>query len=121
MLDLSNVEDTLIPLIDDYNLCVSNIFYYLFDTDLENLFADSNIKIGQTLHKAKDWKTDNEGWIVECQDGEYLESIELIQNGKTYKCRAFAIQSCHGLDYFLQLDGGLSELGDTNGKDIRSM
>ena len=102
MLNLENVRENIKDLADKYNLCYDNN-HYLFDGDLEELFDDSNISIGETLYKAKDWKYDKDGWLIGCKEGDYLETIELIQNGKTYLCQAFCEYSGCCFDYMLAL------------------
>lgn len=103
MLDLENAKENINQLVDRYNLCVANN-HFLLDSDLEELFYNSNIKVGRTLYKEKDWKCDIEdGCLVGCEDGDYLETIELIQDGKIYLCKAFSDECGCGLDYTLEL------------------
>lgn len=102
MLNLENVKENINQLVGEYNLCVNNN-HYLFDGDLEELFSDSNIAIGNITHKAKDWTYDEDGWLIGCKDGDYLETVELIQDGKSYLCQAFADDFGDGLDYALAL------------------
>lgn len=101
-LNLAYVEKDIDKLTHEYNLCVNN-GHYLFDGDLEELFCDSDITVGKTLHKAKEWKYAEDGWLEGCKDGDYLETIELIQNGNTYLCQAFSDKCGDGLDYMLAL------------------
>lgn len=103
MLNLNSVIENIDYLIDKYNLCV-NHGHYLLDGDLEELLLLSNITIGQVLYKAKDWNYDEDGWLSGCQDGDYLETIELIQNEKIYLCQAFSCCCGDGLDYALALE-----------------
>ena len=102
MLDLANVKSNINQLIDDYNLCV-NRKRFLLDGDLEELFESSNITIGDVTHKEKDWAYSESGWLIGCVDGDYLESIELVQNGIVYLCQAFSDRCGDGLDYTLSL------------------
>ena len=102
MLNLENVNENLAQLAEDFNLCVNNN-HYLFDGDLETLFSESNIVVGETIHKAKDWTYNEDGWLTGCKDGDYLETIELTQNGNTYLCQAFSDCCGDGLDYTLAL------------------
>lgn len=101
-LNLENVNKNMRKLADEYHLCYNNN-HYLFDGDMEELFADSGIEVGETLYKAKDWKYDEGCWLTGCKDGDYLETIELIQNGKTYLCQVFSDCCGDGLDYMLAL------------------
>lgn len=111
ILNLENVEESIDKLADEYHLVSAtnsrysfSSNYYLLDGDLEDLFYHSNIEIGKTLYKAKDWKYDEDGlWIINCEDGDYLETIELIQDGKTYICQACSLKCGDGLDYMLAL------------------
>lgn len=103
MLKLNNVTENIGQLIEEYSLCVNNN-HYLLDGDLEELLSLSNITIGQTLYKAKDWSYDEDGWLAGCSDGDYLETIELIQNDKTYLCQVFSCNCGDGLDYTLALE-----------------
>lgn len=101
-INLEDVGANIRQLIQEYNLIVNNN-HYLMDGDLEQLFCDSNIKVGRTLYKAKDWEYDEDGYLIGCENGDYLETIELIQNGKTYLCQAFSDECGDGLDYMLAL------------------
>lgn len=101
-LNLENVNKNIRELSEEYNLCYNNN-HYLFDGDLEDLFYDSKIKVGNVLYKAKDWEYDEDCYLTGCEDGDYLETIELIQNGKTYLCQAFSDCCGDGLDYMLAL------------------
>ena len=103
MMNLDNVRENIYELAEEYNLIVNNN-HFLFDGDMENLFYDSGITVGDTLYKAKDWKYDEEDcWLIGCEDGDYLETLELIQNGKTYLCQVFSDCCGDGLDYMLAL------------------
>ena len=102
MLNLENVSKNINKLTDEYNL-IRNNNHFLFDGDLEELFDDSNITVGETLYKVKDWEYDEDCWLIGCEDGDYLETIELIQNGKTYYCQVFSDCCGDGLDYMLAL------------------
>lgn len=80
MLNLDNVRENIDELVAEYNL-IENNNHFLYDGDMEDLFYDSGITVGDTLYKAKDWSYDKEdGWLIGCEDGDYLETIELIQN-----------------------------------------
>lgn len=104
MLNLENVRENIKDLVDKYNLCNNNN-HYLFDGDLEELFSDSNINVGETLYKAKDWQYSEDGYdLIGCQEGDYLETIELIQDGKTYLCQVFCEWSGCCYDYMLALE-----------------
>ena len=110
ILNLENVEENIDKLADKYHIgCVSSNRYslntnrYLLDGDLEDLFCDSDIEIGETIYKAKDWEYDEDGWLIGCEDGDYIETIELIQDGKTYLCQVFSDRCGDGLDYTLAL------------------
>lgn len=103
ILNLENVEENIDELVEKYHICVSNN-HYCFDGDLEDLFFNSDIEVGKTIYKAKDWKYDEEGcWLIGCEDGDYIETIELIQNGKTYICQVFSDRCGDGLDYMIAL------------------
>ena len=61
ILNLENVEENIDKLVDKYHIgYVSSNRYslntnrYLLDGDLEDLFCDSDIEIGETIYKAKD-------------------------------------------------------------------
>ena len=103
MLNLNNVTENIGKLIEKYNLCV-NDGHYLLDGDLEELLSISNITIGKTLYKAKDWGYDEDGWLSGCNDGDYLETIELVQNEQIYLCQVFSCCCGDGLDYTLALE-----------------
>ena len=103
MLNLENVKENINQLAVEYNLCVNNN-HYLFDGDLETLFSDSNIVVGDIFHKVKDWEYDKDGYLIGCKDGDYLETIQLIQNGNIYLCQTFSDCCGDGLDYMLALE-----------------
>lgn len=104
ILNLENVNRMdMNRLADEYNLCVNNN-HYLYDGDLEDLFYDSKITVGKTLYKAKDWRYDEDGCcLIGCEEGDYLETIELIQDGKIYLCQVFCEYSGCCPDYMLAL------------------
>jgi hypothetical protein len=115
MLNLENVKENIDELVNKYHICVSNN-NYLLDGDLEELFYDSNIDVGETIYKAKDWEYGEDGWLIGCEDGDYIEAIELIQNGKTYLCKVFSDRCGDGLDYTLALSHML-RVGKDSKKD----
>lgn len=90
-------------LTEEYNLCYNNN-HYLYDGDLEELFDDSNITVGEVVNKALDWEYDDDCFLVGCSEGDYLETVELFQNGKKYICQAFAEDCGCGIDYMLALN-----------------
>ena len=74
------------------------------DGDFEEMLADSDIEVGDTLYKALNWEYDvDTGYLIGCRAGDYLETLELKQNGTTYLCQAFAENCGEGLDYMLAL------------------
>ena len=104
MLNLENVKDNIEKLIEKYSLCCSN-HHYLLDEDLEELFYNSGIKVGDTLFKAKNWNRNNDtGELIGCKENDYIETIELFQNEKRYLCQVFAEWTGCCLDYMLALE-----------------
>ena len=105
-LNLQNPAANINQIIRNYNLGVTANNHYLFDGDLEELFSDSDITVTNNVyHKAKDWQYDKDGcWLIGCKDGDYLETVELEQNGTVYLCQAFANCCGEGLDYTLALE-----------------
>ena len=112
-LNLNHINDNINQLEHAYALCKYNN-HYVFDGDLEQLFADSDITIDKTICKAKNYQYNDDGWLINCKNGDYLETLVLIQNGQTYLCQAFS-ESCftnfatntaaidYNLDYTLAL------------------
>ena len=101
-LNLENVNKNIDKLVEEYHICENNN-HYLFDGDLEDLFYDSNIKVGDTILQAKDWSYYEDCGLTGCKDGDYLETIELFQNGNKYLCQVFSNCCGDGLDYMLAL------------------
>lgn len=95
-------SDSIEKIFYDYNINISNNRFIL-DGDLEELFSDSDIEIGKVVNKGKQWSYDEEGEVIDCLEGDYLETIELIQNGVTYHCQVFAEWGGCCLDYALAL------------------
>ncbi len=102
MLNLSNVNN-MEELVEKYKLCHYN-GHYCLDSDLEELFTNSNIEIGESLFIAKKFDFNDDYEPVGCMYGDYLETVELIQNGITYLCQAFCEFNGCSADYSLALE-----------------
>ena len=111
-LNLENVNENLNKLADEYNI-LHNGNHFLLDGDLEEMLADSGIEIGKPTIVAKNWKYDLDGWIEGCNEGDYLETIVLLQNNKRYLCQAFGEKMGDGIDYTLALSNIYPESPET--------
>lgn len=103
--DLSNIEE----LTEKYNLNVVNN-RYCYDDDLAELFTDSNIGMGMVHNFRMALKIDEDYNPITCNYRDYLETIELKQNGTSYYCPAYCEHNGSGADYALDINNITKEL-----------
>ena len=102
-----NFTDSFIDnLIKEYNLCVDKMEIYgqkielwCYDSDLEQLFDDFGIEVGKKSDVKKEFKFDDDYNPVGLDYGDYIETVELHQNGNTYLVPAYCAHNGCGADY----------------------
>lgn len=62
----------------------SKILVWCWDSDLDTLFDDLVITVGQTVNKEKEFNFDDNYNPVGLNYNDYIETLELIQDGVTY-------------------------------------
>lgn len=85
--------------IDDHEIEV-----WCYDDDLANLFDDFGIGLGKVVKVENVFEYDEDTYEpVGLDYGDYIETIELHQYGKTYLCRAYCAHNGVGADYAFAL------------------
>ena len=94
-------------IIDEYSICVDNrttgLELWCYDDDLTQLFTDYGIGIGKVVDFAKQFDFDDDYQPVGLDYGDYIETVELHQNGNTYLCRAYCGYNGGSADYAFAL------------------
>ena len=97
-------------LIKKYNLCTGDrtineelIELWCYDDDLAKLFSDFGIGIGMSFNVEKVFKVDNNYQPVGLNYGDYIETVELIQNGNVYHVPVYCAYNGTGADYAFAL------------------
>ena len=93
-------------LIEEYTLCVDTIEneygeieLWCYDSDLEQLFYDYGIEVGKASKIEKTFDYDEYYEPVGLDFGDYIETRELIQNGKTYFVPVYCANNGCSADY----------------------
>ena len=93
-------------LIQEYTLCTDvieiddhEIELWCYDADLEQLFNDYGIDVGEAFNIEKTFNYDEYYEPVGLDYGDYIETRELIQNGKTYLVPVYCAYNGNGADY----------------------
>ena len=94
-------------LIEEYGLCVEHreidghrVELWCYDADLEALFYDFNIDIGnQRYNIQKEFDYDDNYEPSGLNYGDYIETIELIQYGNIYYVPVYCAHNGYGADY----------------------
>ena len=74
------------------------------DDDLENLFNTYQIEIGKVIHTSKEFKYDEDTYEpIGLSYGDFIETVELKQNGKTFLCDAYCAYNGCGAEYAFAL------------------
>ena len=79
--------------VDDHEVEV-----WFYDSDLEMLFDDFGIEVGEVVHKEKTFDYDENYEPVGLDYEDYIETVELKQNGKTYLCKTYCAYNGCGAD-----------------------
>lgn len=94
-------------IIREYNICVDDkttgLELWCYDDDLAELFTDFGIGIGKVVGFGKEFNFDKDYQPVGLTYGDYIETVELHQNGKTYECNAYCAHNGVGADYAFAL------------------
>lgn len=90
----------------EYYICIDTteneygeIELWCYDDDLARLFHDSGIGLGNTSNVEKIYKYDGNFQPLGLHYGDYIETIELKQNGKTYLVPVYCAYNGIGADY----------------------
>jgi hypothetical protein len=93
-------------IIREYDICTDTteneygeIELWCYDNDLAKLFSDSGIGVGISSDVAKEFKYDGNFQPVGLRYGDYIETVELKQNGKTYLVPVYCAYNGIGADY----------------------
>lgn len=97
-------------IIEDYNINAvkididnHKIEVWCYDEDLAHLFNDFNICVGKTIHCEKIFDFDDDYQPIGLNYGDYIETVELHQNGNIYLVRAYCVNNGFGADYAFAL------------------
>ena len=94
-------------IIKEYNICVDNKTTHLelwcYDDDLAELFMDFGIGMGKVVGRENTFNFDENYQPFGLDYGDYIETVELHQNGKTYECHVYCAQNGVGADYAFAL------------------
>ena len=98
-------------IIDEYNINAVKIDIdghelevWCYDDDLATLFDDFGIGIGKVVHFENKFDFDEDTYEpVGLDYDDYIETVELKQNGKTYLCKTYCAHNGVGADYAFAL------------------
>lgn len=106
--DLSNPTN-LEELAEEYGIPVENGKFSKYGSTpidkggLEALFTDWVVGYGDVVHSVLEYPKDENGdWLLNFNPGDYIETVELIQNGVTYYVKAYC-ETCIVNEYFYDL------------------
>ena len=92
---------------NEYCICVDNktteFELWCYDDDLAQLFTDNGIGIGKVVDFEKEFNFDDNYEPLGIEYGDYLETVELHQNGKTYLCKTYCAYNGDSADYAFAL------------------
>ena len=85
-------RESVVNLIDEYQINVCEVILekgetievWCRDGDYENLLIDSDISVGKTYNRKKEFIFDDDYEPVGLDYNDYIETVELIQDGKSY-------------------------------------
>ena len=93
-------------LICEYTICTDTIEIdgheielWCYDSDLEDLFYDHGIEVGKALNVEKTFDYDEDFQPIGLDYGDYIETRELVQNGKTYLVPIYCAYNGSSCDY----------------------
>ena len=97
-------------IIREYDICTDTIEneygeieLWCYDDDLASLFYDSGIGVGTSSNVEKEFKYDEYYNPVGLNYGDYIETVELKQNEKTYLVPVYCAYNGVGADYAFAL------------------
>ena len=76
---------------------------WCYDDDLATLFYQFEIGIGKVVDFGTKFDFDDDFQPLGLDYNDYIETVELHQNGKTYLCRAYCADTGVGADYAFAL------------------
>ena len=93
---------------NEYCICVDNhtteFELWCYDDDLAELFNDFGIGVGKVIDFGKLFAFDEDTYEpVGLNYGDYIETVELHQNGHIYECRVYCTFNGVGADYAFAL------------------
>jgi hypothetical protein len=93
-------------IIKEYNLCTEireidghQIELWCYDEDLSILFTDFGIGVGKSFNVENVFNFDDDYNPVGLDYGDYIETVELHQNGNTYLVPVYCAYNGCGADY----------------------
>ena len=106
ILNLKNLKNENIKdICKEYNINVCEVMLndeeieaWCHDGDLEDLFIASDIKIGNAFNKAKIFNFDDDYEPVGLEYNDYIETIELIQDGISYYFPVYCAYNGYGAE-----------------------
>ena len=95
-------------IIKEYTICTydvddGDLEVWCYDDDLATRFSDFGIGIGKTVHMAKQFNFNDDYEPVGLDYDDYIETVELHQNGNTYLCKTYCANNGCGADYAFAL------------------
>ena len=103
------LDEYVNEIIEEYGICTydvddGDLEVWCYDDDLAELFDDFGIGIGKVVRSEKVFDYDEDTYEpVGLDYDDYIETVELHQNGKTYLCRAYCAYNGVGADYAFAL------------------
>ena len=105
------LDELLCDIVEEYNINADivhvdgrNEEVWCYDDDLTELFSDSGIGIGKVVHFENKFDFDEDTYEpVGLDYDDYIETVELHQNGNTYLCKAYCAHNGVGADYAFAL------------------
>lgn len=105
VLNLSNVTDEKMEKLQiEYNLCGSDEGYYCYDSDMEEMFNDNDIGLGERINIEHEFAYNDDYEPIGFDYGDYLYTQELIQNGVIYYCKVYGVYNGCSVDMGFDLE-----------------
>ena len=99
-------ERDIFIIVNEYVICrdtieneYGQIELWCYDDDLARLFYDSGIGVGKSFNIEKVFNYDDNYNPVGLNYGDYIETVELKQNGKSYLVPVYCAYNGVGADY----------------------
>lgn len=115
-------------IIKEHTLCIDGIVYveplktvtcFCYDDDLARFFKDAGITLGMSHNVRKKFEVDQDGEVVGLKHGDYIEQLELKQNGNTYLVPVYCCWNGCSLDYGIALYEAQLTKDNSNQKDTK--